>query len=207
MQKSSYKGGLTLTIHSQAVRDRNGPSVVLFRLLSLLFMLQLIGGCAAEREAHGAPVPIKQPSISYRLDYGDGTKPWRIIFERSPSYIHALEMAPAQREVQLNKGSWLILAFFGLSAPDVRCIDVAIQAVVPYKGMIRLGVRPVSQYAEMASWFPEYGNNRGSPVWIAYKDGKLQGWSAGVMDETELKLFLVKLTQGNNTISGTKAEQ
>lgn len=176
--------------------ERNRWVFPLRSLLSCLLPVAVLPSVwlSVGSEVPCAPVPVELTPVSYRLEHTPkDTKPWRIVFDQAPPFIHALEYAPRRREAKLGKGTWLVLTFLVSSVPDIKSIDVAVRVVKRYKGRVHLGLRPMAQYKEMNAWFPDYRESVGSsPVLILFKDGRLQGWEIGPMTEKELATFLEK---------------
>jgi hypothetical protein len=156
----------------------------------------LIGLVACLSASQQGPVAAtdreKQDSrFRFRLVPVDLEKPlWKLQLENAPPWVHALEMAPAARESELNQGKWIIIAFSVSSAADTQCIPWAVSAVAPYCGRVQLGIRPLWNRREITAWFPEYGDRRATPVWILLDNGKVQGWKAEKLTEKETTEFL-----------------
>jgi hypothetical protein len=93
-----------------------------------------------------------------------------------PAFVHMLQMAPRQREPDLDRGAWLVLVFSPVSAPDVRSIKEAIGAVQRVGRGIQLGIRPFYDYEETLTWYGRYGDPE-SPLWVIINRGYPTGES------------------------------
>lgn len=165
------------------------------RLVGLLLMATIgIFGCVVDENAPLAKKgDIKEERFTYRVIQIDAKKNiWSAFFENAPSFVHSLPMAPLVREPELKQGTWVVIAVNVGSAPDVNSIGTAVKCLRKYKGRIQLGVRPFVEYEEITKWFPEYGNNFGSPLWLVLQDGKVRGWEAMPLTEEEFESFLSK---------------
>jgi hypothetical protein len=108
----------------------------------------------------------------------------------APPYVHALEMAPPRREPELNRGTWLVLAYLVVSVPDARCIITAVRAAEKLDGKVQLGLRPLADYDETMTWYGDYGSLE-SPLWLVMHDGIVLRAEKGVRSEEEI-IKLVK---------------
>jgi hypothetical protein len=164
-------------------------------MLGLLLLVAVWTGIGwlGERLVSSAPVPLRHIPPSYELIPGpNDSKSWQIAFHNAPRFVHALAMAPRQREATIEAGRWLVLNFFVMSVPDYKNIEVAMRAVGHFGRRVQLGVRPVASHEEVVQWFPEHQHNRGSPVWIVLDNGIAKGWQAGQMNENQILTLLAK---------------
>jgi hypothetical protein len=165
------------------------------RLAALLLMAAIgVSGCVNdESNPLAGRGDIKEEKFTYRVIQIDAKKNvWSVIFENAPSFVHPLPMAPLARESELNRGTWVVIAANVGSVPDVNGIGMAVKCLRKYGGKIQLGVRPFVEYEEINKWFPDYGNNFGSPLWLVLRDGKVCGWEAMPFTEEQFKRFLSK---------------
>lgn len=108
-----------------------------------------------------------------------------ISMEGEPAYCHALRQAPASRETQLDRGTWLLLAFAIWSGPDRTAIDVALEVVKGFHGQVNLGVRPFDDHAEFKTW-GRVAERYGSPIWLLLSDGALLAERVGLLQADDL---------------------
>lgn len=132
-----------------------------------------------------------------------------------PPFVHALEMAPANREPMLSSGDWIVLAFAVWSRDDLQSVPLAIEFAKSLGGTINLGLRPFEFAEEFPAWcdfeienssFREIdaeqiddelhvnitGNAGATPVWFCLRGGTTLGQHQGVLDADELQRFTRK---------------
>jgi hypothetical protein len=110
--------------------------------------------------------------MSYRVTRGADERP-TIHLDGEPAYCKALDAAPSAREPELNAGLWLILAFAAWSAPDVAAIQTALDAARPFRGALKLGLRPFDAPEEHAAWCADLAGEEGTPVWVLLRNGQI----------------------------------
>ncbi|BBJ23430.1 hypothetical protein [Candidatus Nitrotoga sp. AM1P] len=103
-----------------------------------------------------------------------------------PSYAHALDAAPSARELELNTGNWLVMAFAVWSIPDNLAIQTALDVAKRFSGKLNLGLRPFDDMEEVGTWCPdlEYGGQ--SPLWVLLRDGEVCLKRSGILAVDEL---------------------
>jgi hypothetical protein len=163
-------------------------------LFSTAFSVLGAPACAgrAEKTTPGANANGPQEVKYHLVEVKGRPLAWAVLFENAPDFVHALEMAPAAREPELSRGAWLVLAFGAFSVPDCNSIQPAVRAVARHSGAVQLGVRPFWDYAEMRTWFPDYGDSTTSPLWVVLKEGRVRAWDVGAFSEDEIDALLLK---------------
>jgi hypothetical protein len=113
-----------------------------------------------------------------------------VTLANAPPYVHALEMAPARREPELDRGDWLVLVFAVASVPDVRAVREAVKAGRVFGGRVQVGVRPFGDYDETEAWCGSYGGTRESPLWLVLRDGRVVYREWGTRTAGQVELFV-----------------
>src|SRR5438094_606486 len=91
--------------------------------------------------------------MSFNVQRGAGDK-WKLIVSEEPGFVHALPVAPASLEPELNSGTWLIVAFSIWSIHDRHSVLGAINCAKRFGGRFQLGIRPYDSFEENARWWP-----------------------------------------------------
>jgi hypothetical protein len=137
----------------------------------------------------------RQADITHSLrSVGPGK--YQLVFEHAPGYVHALPMSPPAREPELNRGTWLVLAYHPSSVPDANSVDQAVRLTVARRGTIKLGVRPCVTREDFTDWFPECRHRYETPVWLVLRDGRLCGWETGPLSDAKLRDFVSEALGG-----------
>jgi hypothetical protein len=97
----------------------------------------------------------------------------RIVLDDEPVNCKALEATPHEREPELNKGLWLVMAFAAWSVPDINAIQTAIDVVKSFDRGLKLGLRPFDSAEEHGAWCPGLENDENSPLWVALRNGQV----------------------------------
>lgn len=157
-----------------------------------LILVLLIGCDDKERtQALATTSKVEKARFSFEVENLDQSgKKVRIVLHNEGPFVHALPMAPGRLESQVKKETWLLLTSGAFSVPDLQNINVAVAVINGYCGRIQLGVRPFLAYDEIRAWFPEYGGESASPLWVVLRDGKVLAWHAGLLQEKELVDFI-----------------
>jgi hypothetical protein len=169
-------------------------------VVTLLFLSMMSAISCADSSDQTASTDSKLTQLStgwkVRLVHVDSEPNKRkILFENASPFVHALDMAPQAREEKLNQGTWLVMACGIWSATDIKCIEAAVRGAASYDGKVQLGVRPFSKYEEMLNWYPEYGEETRSPLWVMFRDGKTLGHTFGQLSAENLTEFIKKTLQ------------
>ncbi len=93
----------------------------------------------------------------------------RLVFTDEPSNLVALEMAPPDREPELKRCEWLVLAFAIWSGPDQAQIAIASSIAFEFP-WLSVGVRPFDEFTEFEHWLPLPVRFK-SPVWVRISSG------------------------------------
>jgi hypothetical protein len=118
---------------------------------------------------------------------------YQVILADEPPYCHALPMAPSERESMLNDGQWLVLVIAVWNCQEVIAMDAALAAIKPLSGTVKLGIRPMFDPKELASWCPEALNGKPTvttPLWLIIDNGQLLDKREGELSTSQISSLL-----------------
>jgi|SRR5687768_5113997 len=114
----------------------------------------------------------------------DGT--WEIRVENEPEFCRALPMRPQEMETELHVGFWLVLLIAVWSVPDRTAIQQALDAVKPYEGAVKLGIRPFDKHEEISGWISGVKERWASPILLMLHNGRVLDEKVGVLKQEDI---------------------
>jgi hypothetical protein len=184
----------------------------ILNLLSLVALVLLAVSCSPQQQPEAKTTPTQNAGDPVTEPIGEGLQripvdakttiliragisnenELTLSFDNAPENVRPLPMKPKQREPILNRSVWVVMACATWSQNDLADMPEAIRAAKLLNPRASFGIRLFDDYEEIKSWFPEYPNSFGSPLWVILRDGKVVEWREGCMKRDEIVDFVQK---------------